>query len=213
MGKTTLQQKAYELLKKRIVSCEFPPGMFLNTVELQDVFGVSRTPIREALARLEQDSLVTFYPQKGFMVSELGLSTVSAVYEMRGLVEPHIVVTYGHLVDPAALERMAALFTSGLAEEDPSMLVQMEYDDEFHSLLRSACPNLYMVYVLENIAAQAQRVRILSGYAGLTLKNLCQEHIGIIETMLEKNFPLAGKKMTRHLIKARKNAFKAISRT
>lgn len=211
MSKPTLQQTAYELLKTRIISCEFQPGMFLNTVELQNIFGFSRTPIREALARLEQDNLVNFYPQKGFVVSPVGLSTISSIYETRSLIEPHIVEDYGHLVPPAALERMAVLFESALTEEYPSMVLHMGYDDEFHGILRAACPNIYLVQVLENISAQAQRVRILSRYAGLTLKRLCQEHMEIIDTMLAKNFPLAGKKMARHLAKARKNAFKAIS--
>lgn len=211
MSKPTLQQTAYELLKTRIISCEFQPGMFLNTVELQNVFGFSRTPIREALARLEQDNLVDFYPQKGFAVSSVGLSTISAIYETRSLIEPHIVEAYGHLVPPAALERMAVLFESAFTEEDPSMALHMSYDDEFHGILRAACPNIYLVQVLVNISAQAQRVRILSRYAGLKLKRLCQEHMEIIDTMLAKNFPLAGKKMASHLAKARKNAFKAIS--
>lgn len=211
MSKTTLQQTAYDLLKSRITSCEFQPGMFLNTVELQDLFGFSRTPIREALARLEQDNLVNFYPQKGFVVSSVDLSTISAIYETRSLIEPHIVVNYGHLVDRDELKRMADLFESGLTEEHPSMALHMSYDDEFHALLRSACPNIYLVQVLENISAQAQRVRILSRYAGVKLKRLCQEHIDITETMLAKNFALAGKKTAAHLAKARKNAFKAIS--
>ncbi|CAK7017816.1 MAG: HTH-type transcriptional repressor RspR [Desulfovibrio sp.] len=211
MGKTTLQQTAYELLKKRITSCEFPPGMFLNTVELQDVFGFSRTPIREALAKLEQDNLVDFYPQKGFVVSSVGLSTISAIYETRSLIEPHIVANYGHLVPKEELERMGGLFKSALAQETPSMALHIGHDDEFHALLRAACPNIYLVQVLENISSQAQRVRILSGYAGGKLKRLCLEHMDIIDAMLSQNFSLAGKKMAVHLAKARKNAFKAIS--
>lgn len=206
-----MQQTAYDLLKTRIISCEFQPGMFLNTVELQDVFGFSRTPIREALARLEQDNLVNFYPQKGFVVSAVGLSTIAAVYETRSVIEPYIVTNYGHLVDTTELKRMGSLFESALTEGNPSMALHMGYDDEFHGLLRAACPNIYLVQVLENISAQAQRVRILSRYAGVKLKRLCQEHMEIIETMLAKNFPLAGKKMAGHLAKARKNAFMAIS--
>lgn len=210
MSKTTLQQTAYELLKSRITNCEFPPGMFLNTVELQSLFGFSRTPIREALARLEQDNLVNFYPQKGFVVSNVDLSTISATYETRSLIEPYIVANYGYLVDRGELKRMKSLFESGLTEEHPSIVLHMAYDDTFHALLRSACPNTYIVRVLENISAQAQRVRILSRYAGMKLKRLCQEHIDITDTMLAENFPLASRKTAEHLARARKNAFKAI---
>ena len=211
--KPTLQQTAYDLLKTRIVNCEFPPGMFLNTVELQAVFGFSRTPIREALARLEQETLVNFYPQKGYAVSEVGLGTISSIYETRSLIEPHIVLNYGHLVPKTELERMAALFKGALSEESPSMAVYMGYDDEFHALCRSVCPNAYLVRVLDDIDAQAQRVRILSRYVEVKLKRLCEEHLDIIATLLVDDFPLAGKKMANHLARARKNAFKTISGT
>lgn len=213
MNKPTLQQTAYELLKKRIVSCQFEPGMFLNTVELQDFFGFSRTPIREALVRLEQDSLVNFYPQKGYVVSGVGMTTVRVIYETRGLIEPHIMINYGHLVDRAELERMAELFRSALSQEAPCMEEHMGYDDEFHALCRVNCPNTYLVRVLDDIAAQAQRVRILSRYAGLKLKRLCQEHLDLIDVLLARDFPLAGEKMEAHLARARKNAFEAINGT
>lgn len=212
MNKPTLQQTAYDLLKSRIISCAFQPGMFLNTVELQTLFGFSRTPIREALARLEQDNLVNFYPQKGFVVSIVDLSTISAIYETRSLIEPHIVANYGHQVDRGELQRMADIFARGQEDEAPSMALHMACDDEFHALLRAACPNVYLVQALENISAQAQRVRILSGYAGMKLKQLCREHCDITASMLAQDFALAGKKMARHLARSRKNAFRSISK-
>lgn len=210
MKKQTLQQTAYDLLKARITSCEFQPGMFLNTVELQTLFGFSRTPIREALARLEQDNLVNFYPQKGFVVSEVGLSTITAIFETRIVIEPYIVANYGHLVDEEALKRMSALFSAALSEKNPSMSLYMAYDDAFHRLLCGVCPNIYLVQVLENISAQAQRVRILSRYAGVKLHRICKEHVDIIETFLEKNFALASRKIAAHLGTARKNSFRVI---
>ena len=210
MAKPTLQQTAYELLKQRIVNCRFEPGMFLNTVELQESFGISRTPIREALARLEQDGLVNFYPQKGYVVSGVGLTTVSAIYETRSLIEPHIVREYGHRVDAETLKGMAKRFDSAFSEETPDMEIHMGYDDEFHALFYAACPNSYLVRVLEDIAAQAQRVRILSRYAGVKLRGLAREHLEIIDAMLARDFPLAAGKMEEHLAMARKNAFDAI---
>lgn len=211
MGKTTLQQTAYELIKNRIINCEYKPGEFLNTLDLQDDFGFSRTPIREALGRLEQENLVKFYHKKGFAVSDVSLTTISTVYETRLLIEPHIVVHYGQLVDRAGLERMRDLFRAGVEHPDNDVITYMGYDDAFHALLRSVCPNVYLVQVLGNIDAQAQRVRIISGYYGAALQRLCKEHLDIAEAVLRGDFPKAGKLMTAHLIKARKNAFLAPS--
>ncbi|MDL2226076.1 GntR family transcriptional regulator [Deltaproteobacteria bacterium OttesenSCG-928-M10] len=209
MAKKTLQQTAYDIIRSRIISCEYQPGSFLNTLELQDKLGVSRTPIREALARLEQDNLVNFYPNKGFFVTNISLAMISDIYETRILIEPHIVVNYGGLVNKGDLEIMGAIFRQGLNEDNPAGDDYMARDDDFHALLRSACPNIYLVQALDQIAAQAQRVRIISGYVGVKLKRLCREHLDIVEAILEGRLPAAGKLMTSHLIKARKNAFLA----
>lgn len=211
MTKKPLQQKAYELIKDRIINFEYQPGAFLNTVDLQDQMGISRTPIREALGRLEVENLVKFFPNKGFTVSDVSLSTISTIYETRILIEPHIVINYGGLVDVKELERLREIFRQGMAKADEAPNDYMAYDDELHALLRSPCPNIYIVQVLDQIAAQAQRVRIMSGYVGLKLKHLCKEHMEIVDAILEKNYPFAGKLMTSHLIRARKNAFLAPS--
>lgn len=211
MSKNTLQQTAYELIKTRIINCEYKPGEFLNTLDLQDDFGFSRTPIREALGRLEQENLVKLYHKKGFVISDVSLSTISAIYETRLLIETHIVANYGNLVNRQELERMRDLFRFGVSCKDNDVQLYMGYDDEFHQIIRSACPNIYLVQVLSNIDAQAQRVRIISGYYGPKLQKLCGEHLGIAEALLEQKLPAAAKLMSTHLIRARKNAFLAPS--
>lgn len=211
MRKTTLQQTAYELIKTRIINCEYKPGEFLNTLDLQDDFGFSRTPIREALGRLEQENLVKFYHKKGFVVSDVSLGTISTIYETRLLIEPYIVLSYGHLVNKGELERMRDLFRVGVGLADNDAALYMGYDDEFHALLRAVCPNIYLVQTLSNIDAQAQRVRIISGYYGSKLQKLCQEHLDIAETILAGEVSKAGRLMSSHLIRARKNAFLAPS--
>jgi len=205
--KKSLQQKAYDLIKTRIINFEYKAGTFLSTLELQSRLGLSRTPIREALSRLEAENLVKFFPNRGYTVSEISLSTISAIYETRIVIEPYIAANYGELVATAELERLRDIFRRGLdiAEENP--LDYMSYDDEFHALFRTSCPNIYLAQTLEQISGQTQRVRIMSGYVRLQLKQLCQEHLDIINAMLEKNFRSAGKLLASHLTRARKNAF------
>jgi DNA-binding GntR family transcriptional regulator len=206
-SKKSLQQKAYELIKTRIINFEYSAGTFLSTLDLQSQMGISRTPIREALSRLEAEDLVKFFPNRGYTVSEISLSTISAVYETRIVIEPYIAANYGNLADVAELKRLRKIFERGLdiAEENP--LAYMAYDDEFHALFRAVCPNIYLAQTLEQLSGQTRRVMIMSGYVRLKLTALCQEHIDIIDAMLEKNFRSAGKLMASHLTRARKNAF------
>lgn len=209
MAKTTLQRTAYEIIKTRIINCEYKPGKFLNTLELQDALGFSRTPIREALGRLEQEKLVKFHHKKGFAVSDISLDIINTIYETRMLIEPHIVANYASMVDKLELERMRKIFTEGLQNPTSDEERYMRHDDEFHILLRSACPNPYLLQVLENIASQSLRVRRVAGYQGLKLKKLCEEHLAITSAILDDDLQLAGKIMYNHLTKARKYAFSA----
>ena len=64
MQKESLKNKAYNLIKTKIVNCEYPPNSFLNETLLMDEIGSSRTPIREALSKLEQENLVRILPKK-----------------------------------------------------------------------------------------------------------------------------------------------------
>ena len=64
MAKESLKSKAYNLIKTKIVNCEYAPGTFLNESMLMGEIGSSRTPIREALSKLEQENLVRILPKR-----------------------------------------------------------------------------------------------------------------------------------------------------
>ena len=66
-----LKQHAYEFIKKKILNCEYAPGLHLNEQQLcEDMDGISRTPVRDAVSRLEQEGLLNILPKKGIIVSE-----------------------------------------------------------------------------------------------------------------------------------------------
>ncbi|UQZ89897.1 GntR family transcriptional regulator [Deltaproteobacteria bacterium Smac51] len=207
VAEVTLQQQAYELIKDRIVNCRYLPGAFLNTLELQDNLGISRTPIREAIGRLEQENLVRVIPKKGIIVCDLSINMINTIYETRMLIEPHIVVNYGARVDRSELIRMRELFDvnpfeSGLAKDD-----FFAYDGELHSLIRSTCPNIFLNQALDQIHSQDKRVRVLSGTLGYRLDDSCREHVAIIDAILEGALPKAGELMLAHLKASRETAF------
>jgi DNA-binding GntR family transcriptional regulator len=75
--------KAYQLIKAKIISLEFPPGLPINQHELMEELDVSRTPVREALKRLEHESLVVAIHRRGMSVAEIALNDLRYVYEIR----------------------------------------------------------------------------------------------------------------------------------
>ena len=86
-------------LKTKILNCEYRPNEFLNEQKLCAEMGnISRTPMRDALGRLEQEGLITILPKKGLMVSGITEEDVHSMFEMRLLVEPYALRTYGNLL-------------------------------------------------------------------------------------------------------------------
>lgn len=208
MATISLQQKAYDLIKSRIINCEYLPGLFLSTLELQDNLGYSRTPIREAIGRLEQENLVRVISKKGIMVSDVSLGTVRVIYETRLLIEPFIIVNYGDKIDQAELLRMREIFKNNPFESGLTKQQFFDYDGELHGVFCRACPNIYLVRTLNQIYAQDKRVRVLLGTLGYRLEESCHEHVNIIDALMKQDLARAEKLIIEHLTASRDNAFR-----
>ena len=87
MKKETLKQHAYNIIKDKIINCEYAPSALLNEEMLKEDVQASRTPIRDALGRLEQEGLVTILPKKGIMVAPLTIREINMVHEARTLID------------------------------------------------------------------------------------------------------------------------------
>lgn len=207
MAAMTLQQKAYDLIKARIINCEYMPGMFLNTLELQANLGYSRTPIREAIGRLEQENLVRVIPKKGIIVCDLSINMITTIYETRMLIEPFIVGKYGDKIDRDELLRMRQIFDNDPFNSGFTRQEFFDYDGELHAMFRRACPNIYLVQALDQIYSQDKRVRVLSGTLGYRLDDSCREHVAMINALLEGDLPAAERLTLAHLKASRDTAF------
>ena len=91
MAKTNLKTIAYNMIHEKIVTCEYAPGSFLNEEMLTSSLGLGRTPIRDALSRLEHEGLVEIRPKVGITVTPLNISDINKIFEVRLLLEPYII--------------------------------------------------------------------------------------------------------------------------
>src|SRR5512139_1798290 len=83
----SLADKAYDLIKAEVVTCALEPGQQIAQPQLVEKYGVSMTPIREALQRLAQEGFLQPIPRFGYIVSPITLSDVREIYELRSIVE------------------------------------------------------------------------------------------------------------------------------
>ena len=207
MAKESLKSKAYNLIKTKIVNCEYAPGTFLNESMLMVEIGSSRTPIREALSKLEQENLVRILPKKGVMVSDLSVNEINMIFETRLLIEPYIVKNYGQFVPPEILTSMKDTFTRRHLLEISSEEIYSK-DEQFHKLLIESSKNVYFIHTMDHIYNQNYRLRVIAGNGSrdrIIASN--DEHIHTIELMLAKKYDAASQAMKLHLEKAKEASF------
>ncbi len=201
--KPSLKLQAYQYLKTKILNCEYAPSQFLNEQKLCAEMGnISRTPMRDALGRLEQEGLITILPKKGLMVSPITDEDVHSIYEVRLLVEPYALRVYGAQLPRDQLEHFVTLM------QHPELMLDFcAEDDAFHELLISSLPNRYLRSAHDSITGQNSRFRIMTGKVGMIgQKETCEEHLAILEPALAGDWNAAADALTHHLELAREKA-------
>ena len=158
-AKLSLKLQAYQYLKTKILNCEYRPNEFLNEQKLCAEMGnISRTPMRDALGRLEQEGLITILPKKGLMVAGITEEDVHSMFEMRLLVEPYALRTYGADIPREKLEHFMRMM------HEPDVIDDFcKVDDDFHELLMSTLPNKYLRSAYDRITGLNTRFRIMTG--------------------------------------------------
>ena len=157
-----LRDETYAFIKAKILDCSYAPNTFINEAEVMKEIDVSRTPVREAFSKLEQEGFIEVIPKKGVLVKALTISVINQTFESRQLLEPFIIEHYMKFVDQKELRAMLADSKAMLeAPENHEDFCAM--DDHLHRVITAACPNVFFIEMLKHIYDQNQRIRKLNG--------------------------------------------------
>lgn len=201
----SLKSIAYTTIRNRIADCTYPPGSMLNEELLEQSLNISRTPIRDALGRLEQEGLILIKPKKGILISPLNLNEINKIYEIRMIFEPYAILNYGNLLDEMFLHNQYKICSS-----EPSHIDIFQYDDFFHTQIVKATHNFYIEECYDTINVQIQRFRRLTGIHPERLLATLEEHKAIITECLKKNWEEAAEAMRYHLTRSKDSAFSIV---
>lgn len=214
MKKESLKQQAYNIIKEKIINCKYAPNDLLNEEKLKEEIGASRTPIRDALSRLEQERLVHILPKKGIMVAPLSIRDINAVYEARMLIEPYAIKYYGNKIRKEKFTEYKRTFKKIKDAMENSREVSenlYKIDDQFHIEFIKSMENEYFLSMYEQIYNQNLRLRILSGVKGKNRMTETQdEHLKIVDCCICEDWEEAAKAMREHLAFSKKASFDAI---
>jgi GntR family transcriptional regulator, rspAB operon transcriptional repressor len=206
-----LTNAVYEALRRAIVEREFDPGEPLTEHALCRRFAVSRTPVREALARLERDHLVRVVPKKGAFVRTLSHDEIRELYQIREALEALAVRLAAPRIDRDELRgfevRFQALRTRGVAVDYPEVRALGE---EFHRFLHKNAGNSKLIELLEAIREQIRSVWTMSILAPRRTHGLVVEHLGIIRALHRGDVRRAEQLMTRHVHRVRETIFRLV---
>jgi DNA-binding GntR family transcriptional regulator len=179
-----LREVVYMTLRKAILKGEFKPGERLMEITLANRLGVSRTPIREAIRKLEHEGLVVMIPRKGAQVSKITVQELNDVLEVRKSLELLAAEKACERITPEEAEELkkrAAAFEELIDTGDLTGLA--EADVAFHDVIYNATKNRRLIQILNNLREQMYRFRVEYLKERDVLKRLVEEHRGITKAI------------------------------
>ncbi|QIO55944.1 GntR family transcriptional regulator (plasmid) [Rhizobium leguminosarum bv. trifolii] len=190
----------YERLYADIVSLRMPPGMSLQEKRIADDFGVSRTPVREALLRLSEGGLVDIYPQSGTVVSRVPVSAIPEAVVVRKALEGATVEAAALTATAADIAHLEAIIARQQAHAATGNASGFHEEDEaFHEAITqiSGYPGIWAT--LKTVKVQIDRARRLTLPVLGRMDTVVQEHTIIRDALAAHDAAVARSAMTHHL--------------
>ena len=206
-----LREIVCEVLRDAIKRGVLEPGERLMEVQLAEELGISRTPVREAIRKLEQEGYVIMMPRRGTYVSSISVHDVKEIFEIRSALESLSTSLAAMRIEPEELDKLRALLTEiegHIKNKDIDKIV--ETDIKFHGLLYQVSRNERLVTIISNLKEQLARFRTLSmSYPG-RLKETLEEHRAMVDAIAAGDVDAARDAAERHMEQAEETLLKAM---
>ena len=207
----SLADQIFEHLEKDILVGKYERGEILTEIKLSETLGVSRTPIREAMRRLEQEHIIKATP-KGSMVVGISPADIEAIYEMRMRIEG-LAASYAAKnateEDLVALREVLELQKFYIDKKDPEKI--MDCDSKFHKMVYEATGSVPLCNTLTELHKKIIKFRRVSVEMTERAKLSYEEHLKVYEAIAARDADKADKLMTEHVSYARENIRKKIA--
>lgn len=184
----SLSEKAYYLLRDRLITLDLPPGATIDERVLQDELGMGRTPIREALRRLADARLVRVVPRRGMFASHVDFTDLRAISEVRVHLEGHAARLAAERARDHDLAEAAVLLgelRTGEPPADPRGLIRL--DQRVHRLVHRATYNDFLTATLEEYYVHSLRLWFLVLNHLPHLEHAVGEHVDLLTAIHDRD--------------------------
>ncbi len=200
-----LRGQTYKILKNMIITREILPGKKIIEETLAQEIGVSRTPIREALFRLEHEGIVEIIPRRGAFVVKQSKDDIIEIMQIREVLEALTVRLATPLLEKSDILKLRSCLETLRATPEEERHV-IEYNDselEFHGMLLAKCPNQMLKQMMGMVNARLQIIRLRTVVLPGRAQKSLDEHAAILEMIEKGNAEGAERMMRKHVISVR----------
>jgi DNA-binding GntR family transcriptional regulator len=198
--KKTLKDHVYLTLKDRILTQKLRPGDPLSELDLAQELKVSRTPVREALLRLQKDSLVDIIPNRGAHVTFISLKELKDTFQLLQILEGAVTRIAAEHINQEELTKLEKDF---LSLKDKGHRITYEEEQKIgiklHEIILFTSGNAKIVNLLRNIREQVRALSYASIKRPGRANEAIKEHLNIINALKKRNGPEAEEAMIHHL--------------
>lgn len=194
-------EKAYRIIKEKIVTLALPPASLLNEAELMAELKLGRTPIREALQRLAYENLVVILPRRGTIVADLNVSDLQKIFEVRLELEICAARLAAGRATSEQLVEMETLFAAAetiIQQGDYHQLIGLDY--QVHMLVARAAHNEFLEEILERLYTHVLRLWYVSLHKVDRLAEAVADHGALIASIKAGDETRAAEIMRAHIM-------------
>ncbi len=210
--RSLMREVAYDRFKAQLFKRNLVPGQFVSQGELCELLDVPLGPTREALKRLEAESLVRLIPQRGIQITDIGVTLIHEAFEFRTILEVAAVRKFTHSATDGTLRELdlstrAVLTRMATASEPDNRLLDaaLQVDWGMHNLIIEAMGNQVLIAAHQQNFDKIRMIR-LHGRSPRYLPLAMEEHLLVIEALLRRDPAAAADALAQHLAAAERRA-------
>ena len=201
--KPSYAQVAYDGIKELISNEEIGPGELLSENQLADYFHMSRTPVREAIRRLQAEGLVEIRKGIGTFLKPLTAKDVKDIYEVRKAMELMACETSIYQITDEEIQEVRKNLEDLLRRRQSGEKIKSidfsQIDGQFHDLIIQRSNNKYIELLMEQIYFNVDRYRRLSFHVSLDLEDITRQHLNLLKYLEQRDLKKLQDNLEKHL--------------
>ncbi len=178
----------YDKLKNQIIELHIKPGQVVSIKDLVEELNVGRSPVRDAIIKLEKEGLIASLPQRGTMISKIDFKRVCEERFLRECIEEKVALLFlkmQQMADIKMLEGLIECQKEKIADRDFRGFLNL--DEEFHKVFFDRTKKELCWETIQNQSGHYRRVRLLSAMDKEIAKNVISEHVNIVNCLKERD--------------------------